>query len=248
MSFTDLFSESADLYARARPHYPHDLFTFIARHAPSLERAWDCGTGNGQAAISLAAHFSKVYATDPSQDQLNHASAASNVCYSVQRAEQTTFPAKHFDAICVAQALHWFDFDLFFSEVKRLAKPGAIFTAWGYSWPGVTPSFDDIFKSVIRDVIEPYWAPQNRLLWRAFADVPFPFDRLDPPEYQISASWTFHQFLSYIATWSAIRKYAVETGEELLDKAESVLRPHWGNPDVARDVSMPLCVLAGHVS
>lgn len=247
MSFTDLFSENADLYASARPHYPHELFTFIATHAPSLERVWDCGTGNGQAAVSLATHFSEVYATDPSQDQINHATAASNVCYSVQRAEQTTFPAKHFDAICVAQALHWFDFDSFFSEVKRLAKPGAIFAAWGYSWPGVTPSFDDTFKSVICDLIEPYWAPQNRILWNGYSDVPFPFDRLDTPEYQISVSWTFHQFLSYIATWSATRKCAAETGDELMNNADSVLRPLWGHPDVARDVCMPLFLLAGHV-
>jgi ubiquinone/menaquinone biosynthesis C-methylase UbiE len=248
MSFTDLFSERSDLYARARPHYPLGLFTFIATHAPSLERVWDCGTGNGQAAISLAAHFSEVYATDPSRDQINHATPASNVCYSVQPAEQTAFPAKHFDAICVAQALHWFDFETFFSEVKRLAKPGAIFAAWGYSWPCVTASFDNTFKSVIRDVIEPYWAPQNRLLWNAYSDVPFPFDRLDTPEFQISVSWTFHQFISYIATWSATRKCAAETGVELMDNAEPVLRPLWGNPDVARDVCMPLCVLAGHVS
>ena len=247
MSFTDLFSERADLYVSARPRYPSDLFAFVASKAPALGRTWDCGTGNGQAALSLAAHFSEVLATDPSQDQIAQATPAENIRYSVQRAEQTDFPARHFDAICVAQALHWFDFDAFFTEAKRVAKPGALFAAWGYSWPNVTPRFDKAFKASVRDILEPYWASQNRLLWNGYAEVLFPFPRLATPSFQISARWTFDQFMAYIGTWSATRKCMSEIGSGFLSDAVRTLQPLWDSREATREVGMPLCILAGYV-
>jgi ubiquinone/menaquinone biosynthesis C-methylase UbiE len=164
MSFLDLFSEKASLYAAARPRYPEELFAFVSSQAPSHNCAWDCGAGNGQAAVSLSKHFSKVLASDPSDEQIANAILAENVHYSVQRAEETNFPNCCFDAICIAQALHWFSFDAFFAEVRRVAVPGAIFAAWGYDWFSVSPAFDAKFKESILDVIEPYWAPQNRAL------------------------------------------------------------------------------------
>lgn len=248
MSFADLFSENADRYASARPRYPDQLFAFVASQAPSRERAWDCGTGNGQAAISLAEHFAEVCASDPSQDQINQALARPNVVYSVQRAEHTTFPAQHFDAICVAQALHWFDFAPFFAEVTRLAKPRAIFAAWGYSWPSVTPRFDAVFRSALLSAIEPYWAPQNRLLWNGYAEVPFPFRPIPTPEFQIEVSWTFSQFMAYVATWSATRACSAARGAAFLHDAVAVLQPAWGIPDEARTIRMPLVLRAGHVA
>ncbi|MFO1265501.1 MAG: methyltransferase domain-containing protein [Rubrivivax sp.] len=57
--------------------------------------------------LSLAGRFDAVAATDPSAEQIGIAVLRPNVEYSVQPAEQTAFPAACFDAICVAQALHW---------------------------------------------------------------------------------------------------------------------------------------------
>ncbi|MES1194587.1 MAG: SAM-dependent methyltransferase, partial [Opitutus sp.] len=57
MSFEDHFSTQAATYARARPTYPPALFAELARLAPGNALAWDAGTGNGQAAVALAAQF-----------------------------------------------------------------------------------------------------------------------------------------------------------------------------------------------
>ncbi|MCP4490067.1 MAG: class I SAM-dependent methyltransferase, partial [Gammaproteobacteria bacterium] len=35
-----------------------------------------------------------------------------------------------FSLITVAQALHWFNIDFFFKEVKRVLKPGGILAVW----------------------------------------------------------------------------------------------------------------------
>jgi ubiquinone/menaquinone biosynthesis C-methylase UbiE len=48
----------------------------------------------------------------------------------VQSAESTTFIDESFDAVCVAQALHWFDYELFWPEVQRVLKPSGVFAAW----------------------------------------------------------------------------------------------------------------------
>ena len=124
MAFADHFSEKSDLYAAARPTYPGILFRSIAGQSPGRERAWDCATGNGQAAVGLARHFAHVEATDASAEQIANAIAAPNVRYSVQPAESTSFAAASFDAITVAQARHWFDLDRFHAEVRRVLRPG----------------------------------------------------------------------------------------------------------------------------
>ncbi len=53
-AFKDNFSKQSGIYARYRPHYPEELFAYLATLTEKHELAWDCGTGNGQAATGLA--------------------------------------------------------------------------------------------------------------------------------------------------------------------------------------------------
>jgi SAM-dependent methyltransferase len=181
MTFPDHFSTQAALYAAARPQYPAELFGFLASVAPATGSVWDCGTGNGQAALGLAQHFGRVYASDPSRRQIEHAVNTPGVSYSVQTAEAVGFADAAFDAVCVAQALHWFDLDRFYPEVQRVLQPGGIIAAWGYAWLSVTPAFDHAFQRSILDEISRDWAPQNRLLWHAYREIPFPFTPITTP-------------------------------------------------------------------
>lgn len=244
-SFPDHFSQQSDQYAAARPHYPAALFDFIAANAPATERVWDCGTGSGQAAIGLARVFASVEASDPSAAQIANALPAANVHYSVQPAEHTTFPDAHFDAVCVAQALHWFDFARFFPEVRRVLRPGGLFAAWGYAWFQVTPAFDAAFSSAVLQPLADDWAPQNALLWNGYAAVPFPFTTIAAPPFRITCAWNLHQLLSYVGTWSALRRYAERTGTELLNSAFPRLATEWGDPADVREIHMPLTLWMG---
>jgi len=68
--------------------------------------------------------FSEVQATDVSAQQIANAIPETNVHYSVQPAQPT--PDAYFDAVIVAQALHWFDLDQFWVEVNRVLRKGGV--------------------------------------------------------------------------------------------------------------------------
>src|SRR6218665_1437189 len=151
------FSLHSNQYAKARPRYPQALYEWIADHCPQRQAVWDCATGNGQAAVDLAEYFSAVYATDVSDEQIRNQLASAGVSYSVQPAERTSFAAGSFDLITVAQALHWFDYEQFWPEVRRVARPGAFFCAWGYDWPLADSAVNEQVIAPLREAIAPYW-------------------------------------------------------------------------------------------
>lgn len=59
------------------------------------------------------------------------------VKYILSTAESSTIDSLSIDLVTVGTALHWFDFDSFFKELKRVLKPDGFFAAWGYGLPGV---------------------------------------------------------------------------------------------------------------
>ena len=160
----DFFSSQSKVYAAFRPTYPKELYQFIFQHLREKNTAWDCATGNGQVAQYLSPHFKEVYATDISQQQLDHAVKRKNIFYSKSQAEKTIFRDNQFDLITVAQALHWFDQAVFFDEAKRVGKPGAILAVWGYAMLYIEPVIDSLILEFYNDVVGPYWDVARRLV------------------------------------------------------------------------------------
>ena len=128
----DLFSEQSKIYARFRPTYPKELFYYILQFVEERKTAWDCATGNGQAAKVLADYFEKVEASDISQAQINNAVRKPNIQYHICPAEQTAFADNSFDLITVAQAYHWLNWKKFHDEATRVGKPNAVIAVWAY--------------------------------------------------------------------------------------------------------------------
>src|SRR5882724_3778745 len=127
----DLFSGHANQYAAFRPTYPKELYDFLFSHVKNFDVAWDAGTGNGQVARDLCKRFDRVFATDISANQIENALPADNIFYSVA-GEATSFNDKSIGLVCVAQAIHWFDREKFYAEVKRVAMRNALLAIWGY--------------------------------------------------------------------------------------------------------------------
>src|ERR1035437_6145012 len=120
MNFPDHFSDHADRYEAFRPTYPDTLFTYLASLVSSHDLAWDCATGNGQAAVALTPHFDAVVATDGSPQQIDRAHHHPKVTYLVAPAERTSLRDASVDLVTVASALHWLDLPRFYVEVRRV--------------------------------------------------------------------------------------------------------------------------------
>ena len=245
MSVIDLFSDRSDLYAAARPQYPQDLYEFLASCVDTKERAWDCGAGNGQASVAIAEYFREVYATDISKSQIANAIPKNNVFYSVQPAEKTNFPNGYFDAVTVAQALHWFDIESFWAEVKRVLKKGGIFSAWCYSWLSVSSPIDLVIKEGILDIIESYWSPRIQLIDNGYRNIDFPFEPIQAPPIEMKISWTLAELLAYMHTWSATRQCMQQQGTKFFEALRDSLLPVWGNPEQKKEIKMDFHLIVG---
>src|SRR5690349_19954755 len=152
-SFEDHFSKHSEQYAQYRPHYPDEIYADLASIAPEQSRAWDCGTGNGQAATGLAKYFDTVHATDASAEQVSRAYPDDKVDYRVEPAEHVTVDSSSTDLITVAVAMHWFDFDEFYREVKRVLKPDRILAASSYNLPDISPELDPLVKLYYSEIL-----------------------------------------------------------------------------------------------
>ena len=125
MRFKAYFSTQSIDYAKYRPTYPRTLFEYLASLTVSHEKAWDCATGNGQAAMGLAPFFDRVIATDASKPQPDQATKHEKIIYREATAEKTEIESEFIDLVMVAQALYRLDPDGFYQEVKRVLKPGS---------------------------------------------------------------------------------------------------------------------------
>lgn len=240
----DNFSRRADEYAKYRPSYPPELIEFILLQVPGRHRAWDCATGNGQAARELALHFETVYATDISQQQLDHAVTAPNIFYSLQPAEHTDFPRDHFDLVTVAQALHWFDFDAFYTEVKRTGKNGSLLAAWMYGLLAISPAIDPIIYRLYKEVLGDYWDYERKYVDDKYTTIPFPFEEISSPVFEIRFQWTLAELEGYLNTWSALQKFIQKNGYNPVPAFMQEILPLWGEK---RELHFPLHLRLGKI-
>lgn len=246
---TDHFSRQAPDYAKYRPNYPDALFSWLADHAPGRDLAWDVGCGNGQAAVPLARHFRQVWATDLSVAQIDRAGLHPQVEYRAAPCHDSGLPAASCDLITVAQAIHWFDFDLFYAEARRVLKPGGLLAAWTYTLLRGTPALNAAIEAFYAEVLAPWWPPQRRWVEQGYAGMPFPFVPVSPvPAFEIRLSWTLTDLIHYVGTWSAVQRCLAETGQDPSHDLFARLLPLWGDPAMRREIVWPIALLAGTVA
>lgn len=242
----DNFSNSSDNYAKFRPTYPQTIFEFLYPLLKEKNKAWDCGTGNGQIAQELSKEFIQVEATDISQPQLDHAFQEKNIHYSLQPAEKTNFADNSFDLITVGQAVHWFDVEVFNQEVKRVGKPNSVIALIGYELAKISPDIDDVILHFYKNIIGPYWDPERKHLEQKYQFIPFPFRELETPEITNIKLWKLDNLIGYLNTWSSVKHFNADKGYNPIDEIKKDLENAWGSSEV-RKVNFPIIFRAGRI-
>jgi SAM-dependent methyltransferase len=246
MPFQDYFSEQAKDYARHRPTYPAAMFAYLASLAPSKELAWDCGTGNGQAALALAGNFQHVIATDASATQIENAFPHERVEYRVEPSENTTILARTVDLITVGTAVHWFDFDPFYAEVRRAGKANGIIAVWTYSFPIIDPAVDSWLDHFYWVTLKGFWPERIHYLEERYETLPFPFEEIRPPAFEMEASWGLENLIGFLASWSAVRRLVIAQGETAFEDQTRELKQVWGTK-TRKKIRWPLHFRIGRI-
>ena len=244
--FADHFSSVSGAYADFRPRYPAALFDWLAAIAPARTLAWDCACGSGQASADLASRFTRVIATDASENQLAGARPHPRISYRRAPAEDPGLGDMSVDLITVAQALHWFDLSRFYDAAHRILKPGGVLAAWSYGIQTVEgETVNALVRRFYEDTVGPYWPAARKLVETGYRTLDFPFAEERPPAFVMRVDWPMDRLLGYFSSWSATARYRKVRGEDPVAALAETLRAAWGDPLSPRAITWPLAIRAG---
>ena len=243
MAIKDNFSKQASAYAQFRPHYPDEMIAWIVSFVRTKNTALDLATGNGQVARKLSAFFDTVYATDISEQQLKNAIPTENIIYKKQSAEKTDFRDGQFDLITVAQAVHWFQFEIFYKEMYRILKPDGILAILGYGLFETNTETDAILTHFYHNIVGPYWDAERKYIDENYESIPFPLNEIKTKKFKNGFTWTFEQLVGYLETWSATQHYKDKNGQNPIDLIRDELKSSWEHNN--QQVTFPLLLRMG---
>lgn len=208
-------ARQAEAYKQYRPRYPPELFQAIYDYAGSAptEIALDVATGSGQAAEELAKRYARVIAQDASPAQLAAAgSLSSAVQFQQATAEATGLPDASVDLVTVAQALHWFDLQKFYTEAHRVLQPGGTLAVWGYDLCRLNDEdADPVLQKLYSETLGPYWDERRRLIETHYDGLepsqPGQFEDVQRWNMDVPTPMTVGKLLGTISSWSSYNTY-----------------------------------------
>ena len=246
-SFKDNFSSQSAHYAAYRPGYPEKLFRFLAGECRQSKLAWDAGTGNGQAAQKLALNFEEVYATDASSNQIFKAVPKPNITYAVSNEQAPALKRRSVNLITVAQALQWFDTEVFYAEAERVLKKHGLIACWSYKLFRINSEIDREIDRFYSDTLGRYWDPERRLVETGYRTLSFPFREMRSPRFEMKATWNFESMIGILSSWSAVANFKKREGYDPVSENTDRLKAAWGNVDETREVCWALTMRVGRV-
>ena len=240
----DWFGRAPDRYARTRPRYPDALFAWLAEQAPGRDRAWDVGTGSGQAAIPLARHVDHVYASDRFPGPLGAAPDVPGVTWALEPAEASSLPDASVDLITVAAAFHWLDGPAFLREVRRVLRPGGLLAVWTYHVTPAHPEVSDVLRSFADDVLHADWQATMPMVLDGYRDVDLGGEPIAAPTFAATTEHDVDTMLELVRTWSAAEIYWRRTGQDPAASLRPTLDAIWtravGSPQLPLLLDWPL--------
>jgi len=242
------FSCEPSKYNKYRLQYPSSLFEFLHKITNNAKIVLDCGAGSGQAALGLAKCFNEVIATDLSFNLLKQGPQIKNIWYVQANAEQLPIRNHSVELVTIAQAIHWFNLEFFYNEVKRVLKPKGIIAAWCYNKATVNLEVDSIIDVIYKKISgSDVPSLQRKYVHDGYSTLPFPFIPVEHPNFEISMQWNFHELLGHIETWPGLIDYRKKFGDQIKNEFRDTLLNVWGNPEQKKSINWSIYLLLGRL-
>lgn len=218
----DLFTGTAEYYAKYRPSYPLAFFDFLIKEfsLDGLGRLLDLGCGTGQIAIPLASYFERVVGLDPEEDMLQIAekeatkAGVNNAAWLLKRAEDIGFTIGRFRLATMGSSFHWMEQRLVLTALFDLIVDGGgvvVVTDIYPIWEGARYEW----KNVRARVVKKYLGERRRAGSGFFAETDDDFeDILDESlfgghkewRYEYERTWTLEQVIGFLYSTSFAQK------------------------------------------
>lgn len=136
MHLRETFNTVAELYDRARPGYPGDLYDELARLVPPgpAVRVLEIAPGTGKATVALAERGYAVTAVEMGPELARVArrnlAGYAHVSVQVARFEDWPLPAEPFHLACCATGFSWLDPGTRLDRCAAALRPGGYLAIW----------------------------------------------------------------------------------------------------------------------
>jgi SAM-dependent methyltransferase len=160
--------------------------------------------------------------------------------YHVEPAEHVSLDGSSADLVTVAVAIHWFNFDEFYREVRRVLKPGGVLAVWTYSFTEISPAVDQVVRQYYYETLRGFWPERIHYLEEKYETLPFPFEEITSPSFVMERDLTLAQYAGFLDSWSATQRYREQKGHHPLEIIWDQLSAAWGNEGAPRLVRWPL--------
>jgi SAM-dependent methyltransferase len=167
--------------------------------------------------------------------------------YRVARADASGLEPGSIGLVTVAQALHWFAHEPFFAEVRRVTIPGGVIAAWSYRFCHAGADLETMLREFEYVTMGPYWHPERKWVQERYRTIPFPFEEIPAPGFELRAEWTLRQLGAYLGSWSAVASFRRERGEDPVAPLLERIAGLWGPSERKRVVTWPVDVRVGRV-
>lgn len=145
-------------------------------------------------------------------------------------------PDHSLDLITCSQCFHWFDFDAFYAEAKRLLKPGGVLALITYIRPSILHNDKEI-RDLIRNTftnppLNKYVDEKLKIVDNGYAEVVLPFNDVRRKQMTIYAdNVSGSQVIGYIKSWSSYGQcvqYDLKAAKEMESDIERKIKVKTG--------------------
>lgn len=240
----EVFDEDAELYDRARPGYPPELYADLARHTGigAGQRILEIACGTGQATRDLVRLGASVTAVELGES-LAAVAARRIPDLDVRVADFDAWEPEEaaYDVVCCFTAWHWLDPDERAAKAARALRPGGQLAVveTEHVLGGTEGFFADVQECYER------WMPGTEpgIRLRAAAELPPPDDELDRPgelepvdvlSYERDIAYTADDYLDVLRTYSGHRALAPDLRRRLFDAIRALIEERYAGQVVKR--------------